>query len=348
MSEHDRSRNRRRFLALAGTSTLFGLAGCSSIGGDGQEVTTATETTTATTTTTTATETTETTTTEETTTETTEEEGPGYKKNHWHGRLFFEINGERLNFRQPKYYLDNLQQEHPETVYFHFHKPGHHGPNEWSNEKKIVTFQRALNLLPDISYEQKAGAHVVSYKDETFDAGQSGTTVSIHRGTEPIDPTTYEVQHDDNFWVQAITEDRKRDVSPAHGGAGLGTLVFDINNLRLDFSQPRYLASNTDNERFHFHDDGYPGLWYTHEAVTVAEALNSLPGIGYSKSSGGPVITYQNENHPAYSQKYDGSGESQILLRQRATDIDPTSYELQTGDIIWVYVHSTEAPDNEH
>lgn len=336
--------SRRRVLEIAGAGAVLTLAGCSSMESD--------QTTEPTTTTTTTATTTETTTTadEETTTKTTEDEGPGYKKNHWHGRLFFEVNGELVDFRQPKYYLENLENDSPDTVYFHFHKdPENHGPNEWSNEKKIVTFQRALNLLPGISYEQQSGKHVVTYDGTTYNAGQSGTSVSIHRGTETIDPTTYEVQHDDNFWVQAISKDANRDVTPAHDGADLGTLVFDINNVRVDFSQSKYLASNTDSDRFHFHDDDQPGLWYAHESVTLAEALNTLPGISYSVTGDSHVIAYEDEKHPDHSNEYDGSAsETEILIRQRTTDIDPRNYELQAGDIIWIYVHSSNAPDNEH
>jgi hypothetical protein len=56
-------------------------------------------------------------------------EAPGYIDYHWHGQLFFEIDGELVDFDRPKYYLDNIEQERPETVYFHFHDSAH-GPNE--------------------------------------------------------------------------------------------------------------------------------------------------------------------------------------------------------------------------
>lgn len=342
----DRVRSRRQFLKIAGTGVLLPLAGCSSIG---SEPTTEPKTiTTDPTTPTTESDTTEESTTEETTAD--NDEGPGYKDDHWHGRLFFEVNGELVDFRQSKYFLKNIDDENPDTVYFHFHDdPGAHGPNEWSNEKQIVTFQRALNLLPGISYEQQSGEHVVTYEGTTFDATQPGTSVSIHRGTETIDPTTYEVKHNDDFWVQAIDEDTARDVTPAHDGADLGTLVFDVNNLRVDFSQSNYLEANTENDPFHFHDDDHPGLWYAHEPVTLADAVNSLPGISYSQSGDSHAVTYEDDEHPDHSQSYDGNdSETEILIRQRTTDIDPTSYELQADDIIWIYVHSSHAPDNEH
>lgn len=343
--------NRRRFLVASGG--LVGVAGC--VGGDstptGTEAGSPTATESATPRRTdSATETPDATETDAESPTETEDEGPGYKSNHWHGRLFFEVNGELVDFHQPKYYLDTIEDEHPEAVYFHFHEdPEAHGPNEWSNEKQIVTFERALNLLPEIGYEQRNGNHVVTYDGTTYDGGNSGTSITIHEGTETIDPTSYEVQHDDDFWVQVTSGDATRNVSPAHGGADLGTLLFDVNNLRVDFSKDRYLGADAGSEAFHFHDDGHPTLWYLEDAVTLADALNSLPGITYERSNGNHVVDYQTEAHPSHSRTFDGGRpEHEITIRQRTAPVVPTNYELSAGDIIWVYVDSSVVPDNEH
>lgn len=348
MTDDDSERTRRRILTATGTGLTLGLAGCSSLGGSASSTPTATETATDTPTATAAatdTDTAEATATDEPTE--TEDEGPGYKSNHWHGRLFFEVNGELVDFRQSKYYLDNIEDENPDTVYFHFHEdPENHGPNEWSNEKRIVTLQRALNLIPGIGYEQQGGNHAVTYDGTTYADSESGVDVSVHRGTETVDPTSYEVQHDDNYWVQATSTNQKRQASPSHGGADLGTLVFDINNHRVDFSREKYLDVG---EAFHFHDDGNPSMWYAEGAVTLQEALNSLPDISYEQSGGNHVLTYQDENHPDHSRQFDGgAAEHEVIIRQRTTPVDPTSYELQAGDIIWMYVHSSVVTDNEH
>lgn len=358
----DRARTRRRFLATAGTGLLLGVTGCSS---DSNDVATPTPTKSPSETppaTRTATETrspTEEPTATAAETEAgaeadpstaTEESGPGYKQDHWHGRLFFEVNGELVDFDRSKYYLENIQADHPETVYFHFHEDEEaHGPNEWSNEKKIITFQRALNLLPGIGYEQRSGEHVVTYEGTTYDARTSGTSVSIKEGDERIDPTRYRVAHDDNYYVQVVSEDSKRNVEPAHGGADLGTLLFDMNNVRVDFSREKFLDPAASSEAFHFHDDGNPYMWYREGSVTLEGALNALPGIEYGKRSGSHVITYDDESRPAYSRTYDAnSPEHEITIRQRTTTVDPTSYEPQAGDVIWVYVDSDSIPENEH
>lgn len=343
----DRERTRRRVLASAGTGLALGLAGCFDQSG-GTPTSTSSPTGTSTgTPTDTAAETQEGTPTED-------DEGPGYIQDHWHGRLFFEVNGELVDFDQPKYYLENIEDDRPETVYFHFHedddpKKPSHGPNEWSNEKQIVTFQRALNLLPGIGYEQKGGEHVVTYEGTTFDARQSGTSVSIKVGDEPMDPTGYEVQHGDNYYVQVVSEDATRSAEPSHGGADLGTLLFDMNNLRVDFSRDRFLGPEAGSEAFHFHDDGNPNMWYKEGAATLADALNALPGISYSKTSGNHVIEYEDDEYPSYSQTYDGNNQkNEITIRQRTTDVDPTSYEPSAGDVIWVYVKSGYIYENEH
>lgn len=349
MSDHERTR--RQFLTVTGTGLALGLAGCSFLNSESPATETAADNgtpTTSNTMTETAPETKTATQAEPTTASETEKESPGYKNSHWHGRLFFEVDGDLVDFRQSKYFLKNLETDRPETVYFHFHDdPEQHGPNEWSNEKKVVTFQRALDLLPGISYTQKQEDHVVSYDGTTYDATTAGTSVSIHRGTEPIDPTSYEVQHDDNFWVQATSEDSNRTASTAHSGADVGTLIFDVNNHRVDFSREKYRQGGSD--AFHFHDDSAPNMWYKEGQVTLEEALNALPGISYDQRSGNHVITYEDEDAPDHSQEFDGGASPhEILVRERTTDIDPTTYEPAAGDIIWIYVHSSAAPDNEH
>lgn len=266
---------------------------------------------------------------------------PGYKKYHWHGRLFFEVDGELVDFDQEKYYLENIDDDRPETVYFHFHDNDAHGPNEWSSEKKVITFAHALDLLPEIGYERRNGKHVVTYNGTTYREAAAGTDIGIYRGTERITPKTYEVQHNDNFWVRVDTDQGQSSES----GMKTGKLIVDINNRRIDFSAKRYIEAGT--SRFRFRDDGSPYRWYSDGTVTLAEALGSLPDIAYKKRSDRSVVKYSTDDD--YAGVYrDANPGTEILTRQRATNIDPASYELQNGDILWVYVHSSEAPDNEH
>lgn len=267
---------------------------------------------------------------------------PGYKDYHWHGRLFFEIDGDLVDFSQSKYYLKNLQQKRPETVYFHFHD-SLHGVNEWSNEKKTVTFARALNLLPTIKYARRGGSNVITYKGQTYRASRSGTSIDIYRGTDTINPQTYTVQHDDNFWVRIGTRKSRTAASSTRSG----TFIVAINNQRLTFTSKGNRQIGT--TRFGIRADGPPYTWYSNgEPVTLAEALNTLPEITYRRRRGGTSeITYTANN--AYGRTYrETSDTTTILTRQRWTDVDPQSYELQDGDIMWVYIHTSQAPDNEH
>jgi hypothetical protein len=335
--------NPTRRRVILGTGLLVGLAGCASLS-DGLSTSTDTETTRPTATESSGTTQTDT---ETETTSSTEsgDDGPGYKDSHWHGRLFFEVDGDLVNFDQPKYYLDTIEDDRPETVHFHFHEGSAHGPNEWSNEKQIVTFQRALNLLPGIGYERQTGNHVVTYEGETYDGSQSGTSISIHEGTERIDPTAHEVEHNDNFWVRIQTGDDS-DSGDSDGDERSGTLVVDVNNRRLDFSADAYREA--DSETFEFRDDGDPYRWYSQDgSVTLEQALNTLPNLEYSEENGGDVVTYETDDDHAGTYRSEADATS-IVTRQRTNDVDPTDYELQDGDILWVYVHTSAAPDNEH
>jgi hypothetical protein len=267
---------------------------------------------------------------------------PGYKGYHWHGRLFFEINGDLVDFSQPIYYLKNLQQKRPETVYFHFHDSAH-APNEWSNEKKTITFARGLDLLPTIEYARQGGSTMITYKGRTYRASRPGTSIDIYRGTDPINPTTYTVQHGDNFWVRIGTRGSRATAS----GTRTGKLLVDINNRRLTFTSKRDRRAGTN--RFEFRRDGNPYTWYSNgQPVTLAEALNTLPEITYERGRGGAsVITYTTND--AYGGTYhETSNATTILTRQRWNDVDPQSYELQDGDLLWVYVETSQAPSNEH
>ncbi|WP_158059491.1 hypothetical protein [Halorussus halophilus] len=333
--------------AVLGTTalTLTSLAGCAGNDTSTDSTTTSTRqsatnrtSTTATTTTTQAE--TETTDQPTETAETTTEDKPGYKQYHWHGQLFFDIDGQLVNFDRSKYYLDNIEQERPETVYFHFHDSAH-GPNEWSNEKKVITFERGLNLLPDISYSKRSGSHVVGYNGTTYNGSRSGIDVSISEGTDAIDPTKYEIEHADQFWVSLST-----DSGSSGGDTRSGKIMFDVNNRRLDFTASKYQQAGTERFQFANSDPPYYGWTSQGDPITLSEVFDQLPDISYS-NSGGHVIEYSSGGNHGGTYKASDDG-TEISIRQRATAIDPSSYELQDGDIIWVYVHSSTAPDNEH
>lgn len=340
---------RRRLLTATAGSTVGALAGCAGLGTDStgpsttSKMTSETDTTAA-----------------QTTSDDESRESPGYLEYHWHGKLLMDIDGRLVDFDRPKYYLDNIDDE--AAVYFHFHDSAH-GSNEWSNEKQTVTLAEGLNLLPDMQYRREGDANLIAHEGTTFDGRSAETTVTIYEGTEAIDPTQHQVEHNQNFWIHVDTGSgsgttRESDAGTSEQGdagtttgsgdwAKTGTLLVDVNNRRLDFSHDVYLSAGT--EAFEFRDDGEPHRWYSgEESVTLETALDTLPNIAYSQAdSGNHVIEYQTGE--SFTGTYrDGSDETEILVRRRAEPLDPTTYGLQDGDIIWVYVHTTEAPDNEH
>ncbi|WP_336360076.1 hypothetical protein [Haladaptatus sp. ZSTT2] len=202
-------KSRRRFVQLAGSALAVGLAGCSSQGGEseGDETTTteeATETTSAATTT--SQETTDAETTTEATTEDEHEndsdnpdehETPaeGEEEIHQHGTLYLEIDGERVDFSREKFFGGPLE--------FHFHEDGKQ--YEWHNEKSYITLAEALNYIPDISYENSGSDHMLTVEGTTYDTTEGADITFAERDTE-IDPTTYELEELDIYWVKVETD----------------------------------------------------------------------------------------------------------------------------------------------
>jgi len=322
---------RRRFVQASSAATIGALAGCSGLGSGSTSTPTESE---------------ETQTSSPTTTQTTDESGktPGYIEYHWHGKLFMDVDGDLVDFTQPKYYLDNIDRQ--EAVYFHFHESAH-GDNEWSNEKQTVTFAEGLNLLPGIEYQRANGSNVISHEGTTYDGREQGTAVRIYEGTEEIDPTGHQVRHGENYWIHVDTGSGSSNGSEGDDGARTGKLLVDVNNRRLNFADEYYRSESTD--QFGFHDDGNPYQWYNEgEAVTLQTALNTLPNIEYSQGDGGKHVIEYNTGESYTGTYRDAAEATEILVRRRAKPLDPTQYELQDGDVIWVYVHTSEAPDNEH
>lgn len=314
-----RRHSRRRFLSALSGASAVALAGCSEVARSirGSSPTPAPPTST-----------------------------PGYEERHWHGRLFFEIDGNLVDFSQPKYYLENVDDE--DAIYFHFHETAH-GPNEWSNELEVVTFDRALNLLPGIAYERGPhGGNVVTFEGTTYRQRDRGTEISISEGTAEIDPRRHYVRHGDVYWVRIDTG--VTDVAPPadHRSPRVGTLLFDVNNRRLDFSRPEYLPPSAGTETLHFHDDGHPYRWYAEgDGATFQNLLDVVPDVTYRREGGDPVVTIGGSDRYAGTYRSSDDGTT-ITTRQRTTDVRPANHELATGDILWVYVHTDQAPENEH
>lgn len=130
-----------------------------------------------------------------------EEGGEGL---HEHGTLYVEVDGDRVDFSEPKYYEEGAHPDGRAGSRFHFHDDGHQ--YMWHMHDDRLTLQEALEILPDVSYEHD-GSHVFELEGETYVDGEDGTSVSFsERGTE-IDPREYQLQDQDVVYVTAETGD---------------------------------------------------------------------------------------------------------------------------------------------
>lgn len=119
-----------------------------------------------------------------------------------------------------------------------------------------------------------------------------------------------------------------------------GNLYLEIDGDRQSFDEEKYYDGDQyeDGEAdhvFHFHPDGNDHYWHMHdERLTLQEALESLPDVAYESRGGTHVVEYEGETYE------DGEDDTEIEIRQRDVDIDPTEYELQDGDIIWIEIET--------
>jgi hypothetical protein len=120
----------------------------------------------------------------------------GQSGEHWHGQLFFEVNGERINFEQSKY--EELDEK------FHFASDG--DQYKWHNEQDTVTLQYALNTLPDIEYQHEGQAHIITFRGTTYQSSDSDTSITTMRGETSIDPWIYTLRDGDVITVRIDTD----------------------------------------------------------------------------------------------------------------------------------------------
>ncbi|MFC6732609.1 MULTISPECIES: hypothetical protein [unclassified Haladaptatus] len=191
-------KTRRRFLQVTGSAIAVGLAGCSSNGSD--DTTTTGETTTAGETTTS--DGGMTTTENGTTTTETDLEGasPGPEDgDHWHGAMYLEIDGERMNLSTEKFVDDeNLEP-------FHFHTEKNNN-NKWHLSEEAVTLGQGLNQVPNISYQKVGSNSKLTIDGETYDSSKFNTNIAFQQRDVTIDPTQYKVKDGDIFWVMISTD----------------------------------------------------------------------------------------------------------------------------------------------
>lgn len=188
-------KTRRRFLQVTGSAIAVGLAGCSSSGSE--DTTTANETTAGATTTEGGM-----TTTENATTTQADVGGatPGPEDGeHWHGAMYLEIDGERLNLSTETFVDDENMKP------FHFHTEKNN-TNKWHLSEEAVTLGQGLNQVPNISYQKMGDNTKLTVDGETYDTSDFNTKIAFQQRDVTIDPTQYKVKDGDIFWVMISTD----------------------------------------------------------------------------------------------------------------------------------------------
>lgn len=114
-----------------------------------------------------------------------------------------------------------------------------------------------------------------------------------------------------------------------------GYLVVDINGEWVDFSEPQYLFEKSDEVTwtFHFHEDDEDPRWHMHEErLTLAEALEMLPDLGYSSADDAHLLQYEDR---AFDERDE---DTEIRITVDDVPVDPVDHRLHDGDLVRVTV----------
>lgn len=122
----------------------------------------------------------------------------GENGDHWHGKLLVEVNGDRMNFAQSRYY--------DADPYIHFHEG--EGRNVWHNEQRVVTFEYIINSVPGINYEAAGDGSVLTIDGTTYESSDLDTIIKYQQRDTEVDPSEHEVQDGDILWVLVNTNGR--------------------------------------------------------------------------------------------------------------------------------------------
>jgi hypothetical protein len=110
---------------------------------------------------------------------------------HYHGEITVEVDGERIDFRQPRF-------QHPRSSpAFHFEA----GQAQWHGHAEGVTLEYALEATAFGITDKK-----FYFNGTHYDASEEGVTVSYEVNGESVDPETYVLQPDDEIRVVARSE----------------------------------------------------------------------------------------------------------------------------------------------
>lgn len=109
------------------------------------------------------------------------------------------IDGDPVDLSQ-----DRFQAEHASdsTMAFHLHE----SDDLWYMEgEERLTVAEALDLLPEIAFVVEDGYARFTLDETTYDERDENTDVTVLVNDTAVDPTSYELQHEDAIRVDVST-----------------------------------------------------------------------------------------------------------------------------------------------
>lgn len=112
---------------------------------------------------------------------------------HVHGQVDMTVDGEDVNFSEPKYETPGHNQ--------HFHFEGDSAPL-WHAHSWSVTLEYGMSTLAGINVTEDS----VTYDNTTYERNDPGTSLTIEVNGESVDPSRYVLKDGDEVTIEVETE----------------------------------------------------------------------------------------------------------------------------------------------
>lgn len=120
-----------------------------------------------------------------------------------------------------------------------------------------------------------------------------------------------------------------------------GYLLVSIDGEELSFEREKFLRGTSDRvtSTFHFHATDEPNRWHLEgERLVLAAALDALPDLSYRSEDSAHVLRIDGHT---YDESNPGT---EIAITERYDPIDPTTYRLHSGDVIYIRITTDGGP----
>ncbi|ELY46066.1 hypothetical protein [Natronorubrum sulfidifaciens] len=117
------------------------------------------------------------------------------------GEIDVVVDGEPVNLAADRFQSEHADPEN-DSIDFHLHEQDDY----WYMEgPEPVTFAEGLDLLPHFAYTQHEAEHIVTIDGTDYDGSEPGTDLTFLVNDEPVDPTEYVVQDEDELRLEITT-----------------------------------------------------------------------------------------------------------------------------------------------